>query len=37
MKNIISIVLTGGPCAGKSKSIIELKKNLSEHGYSNTK
>lgn len=26
MKNIISIVLTGGPCAGKSKSIIELKK-----------
>lgn len=33
MKNIISIVLTGGPCAGKSKSIIELKKNLSEYGY----
>lgn len=33
MKNIISIVLIGGPCAGKSRSIIELKKNLSEYGY----
>lgn len=30
MKNIISIVLAGGPCAGKSKSIIELKKSILE-------
>ena len=33
MKKITSIVLTGGPCAGKSKSIIELKNNLSKYGY----
>jgi len=33
MKKITSIVFTGGPCAGKSKSIIELKNNLSKYGY----
>ena len=33
MKQIISVVLTGGPCAGKSNSIVELKEFLSDLVY----
>lgn len=33
MKRTVNIVLTGGPCGGKTRSIVELKKFISDLGY----
>ena len=33
MKSITKIVITGGPCGGKSTAMTWIESNLSKHGY----
>ncbi len=33
MKNVVQIVITGGPCAGKTKALCKIEQDLTQKGY----